>query len=79
MFGKKPGAAVPMAVLRDVIREEIRTELLHVLPPTFIELVTRGHREMEQIFDGVRLFQDELDGVKLTVRIIEARLAQLER
>jgi hypothetical protein len=78
MFGKKTATAVPMAVLRDLIREEIKTELHHLLPPTFIELVTRGHREMELIFDGVRIFQDELDGVKLSVRIIEARLAQLD-
>jgi hypothetical protein len=77
VFGKK-SAAVPVAILRDVIREEIRTELNQLLSPTFIELVTRGQREMEQIFDAVRVFQGDLDGVKLTVDIMEARLAQLE-
>jgi hypothetical protein len=76
VFGRKAAEKVSIGILREVIRDEIKNEMNRLMSPTFVELVTRGQRDMEQIFDAVRTFQDDLDALKLTVDIIEAKITK---
>jgi hypothetical protein len=69
VFGKLSNVAV--AQLRDVIREEIRTELDRLMSPTFRETITRGQQDMERIFDAVLRFQSDLDDVRARLKFCE--------
>jgi hypothetical protein len=69
-LGKKGLSAAVAAQIRLMIREEVREEIHLQVSPAFLDAVTTGRDKMERIFDGVRLFQEELDELKLSVEIL---------
>ncbi len=73
MFGRSL-SNVALAQVRDVIRDEVRAELNRIMSPTFMETVTRGQQEMSGIFDAVARFEDELDAVRTSIKILEAAM-----
>lgn len=65
------------AQVREILREEIRAELDHVLSPTFVALVTRGAAEMERLFDTVIESDQRYAAIEARLRFIEELLPRL--
>ena len=65
------------AQVREIIREEIRSELHHILNPTFLELVTRGAADMERLFDTVIESDKRYTAVEQRLKFIEDLLPSL--
>lgn len=68
---------VARAQVRELLREEIRAELGHVLSPTFLELVTRGAADMERLFDTVTESDQRYTAVEQRLKFIEDLLPSL--
>ncbi|HWU89613.1 MAG TPA: hypothetical protein VN253_20265 [Kofleriaceae bacterium] len=68
---------VAKAQVREIIREEIRAELGHILSPTFIELVTRGATDMERLFDTVIESDRRYTSVEQRLKFVEDLLPSL--
>lgn len=75
-MGKLSKAA--LAQMREAFRDEIRIEMLRILNPTFLQLVTDGKEEMTKIFDAVMTFSEELDELQKAVEINTKAIEKLQ-
>jgi len=77
VFGTLSKAA--QAQIREMVRDELRSELQRILNPTFIQLVTDGAREMETVLDAVLDFENSQADLAASVKLLERRIEKLER
>ena len=68
---------VATAQVRELLRDEIRAEINHILSPTFVELVTRGSANLERLFDTVIESDQRHHELDRRLRFIEDLLPSL--
>ena len=71
------GKEATRALLREIVREEMRTELNRILNPTFITLMTDGQRQMEQLFETVIAADEKYDELRTSLEILQRRVESL--
>lgn len=63
------------AVVREIVREEVRDGIERYLNPTFLHMVREGVGQMQHIFDAVIACDEQHDRLRLRIEILERHVA----
>jgi hypothetical protein len=67
--------AAAKAVIREIVREEVRDGIERYLNPTFLQMIREGVDQMQHIFDAVISCDEKHDELRLRTEILEKQLA----
>jgi len=63
------------AVVREIVREEVRDGIERYLNPAFLQMIREGVDQMQHIFDAVIACDEKHDELRLRIEILEKHLA----
>ena len=63
------------AVVREIVREEVRDGIERYLNPAFLQMIREGVDQMQHIFDAVIACDEKHDQLQLQIEILEKQFA----
>ena len=65
--------AAARAVIRDIVREEVRDGIERYLNPPFLQMLREGVDQMQHILDAVIACDEKHDQLRLRLELLETR------